>query len=75
MVGAPDKFRELHSQLLPLLEAAEVSDDPARKRAVSEDIMMSGTYITKAEDVIFEANRYPETHPAPPPPTEPPAGA
>ena len=52
MVGALDKFRELDSQLLPLLEAAEVSDEP-----VSEDIEMYETFITRAESVIFEANR------------------
>ena len=57
-VGALDKFRELDSQLLPLLEAAVVSDEPAGKRTVSEDIGMSETYITRADDVIFEANRY-----------------
>ena len=33
-MGAPNKFRELDSQLLPLLRAAEVSE---RKRTVSED--------------------------------------
>ena len=58
MVGALDKFRELDSQLLPLLEAAVLSDEPAGKR-------------TRADEVIFEANRYIETPPAPPPAAPP----
>ena len=57
MVGALDKFRELGSQLLPLLKAAEVSDERAGKRTVSDDTEMSDTYVTRTEDVIFEANR------------------
>ena len=52
-----------------------MSDEPAGKRNVSEDIEMSETYITQAEDVIFEGNRYLETHPAPLPPAAPPAVA
>ena len=74
MVGALDKFCKLDAQLFNC-STAEESDESAGKQTVSEDIDMSETYITMAEDVICEANCYLETHPAPPPPAEPPAVA
>ena len=50
-----------------------MSDESAGNWTVSGDIEMSDIYITSAEDVIFEVNRYLETHLSPPPPAEPPA--
>ena len=71
--GDLDKFREIDSSRC--LEAAEASDEPAWNRPVIEDIEMSEIYITRAEDVIFEANIYLEPNPVPPSPAALPAGA
>ena len=58
---------------MPLLESAEANalptDKPATSRTVTEDIIDSEEYTTNAEDVIFEAGRYLENHPAQPSPT------
>ena len=66
-------FQDIDCQLSPLLEAAEANalptDKPATSCTVTEDIIDSEEYTTNAEDVIFEAGRYLENHPAHPSPT------
>ena len=53
-------------QLRSLLEAAEAkalpTDKPIISRTVGEDIIDSDEYITSAEDMLFEACRYIESH-------------
>ena len=55
---------------MPLLEAAEANalptDKPATSRTVNEDILDSEEYITTAEDMLFDAGRYVESHPPQP---------
>ena len=66
MRNALEKFRAVDDQLRPLLEAAEANalptDKPIMSRTVSEDIINSAEYITSAEDMLFEACRYIESH-------------
>ena len=61
-----ETFRAVDDQLRPLLEAAEANalptDKPIMSRTVSEDIINSAEYITSAEDMLFEACRYIESH-------------
>ena len=66
MRNALETFRAVYDQLRPLLEAAEANalptDKPTMSRTVSEDIINSAEYITSAEDMLFEACRYVESH-------------
>ena len=66
MRNALETFRAVDDQLRPLLEAAEANalptDKPIMSRTVSEDIINSADYITSAEDMLFEACRYIESH-------------
>ena len=66
MRNALETFRAVDDQLRPLLEAAEANalptDKPIMSRTVSEDIINSAEYITSAEDMLFEACRYIESH-------------
>ena len=65
MRDALSKFGEINEQLWSLLEAAEVSADrTTTSHMVSEDIIDSDQYVTKAEDTLFEISRYLENHPA-----------
>ena len=68
MRNALETFRAVDDQLRPLLEAAEANalptDKPIMSRTVSEDIINSAEYITSAEDMLFEACRYIESHSA-----------
>lgn len=66
VVGALDNVRLINIQLLPLLDTAEVNGtDRPTSSTVSGDIADSDEYVTKAEDIIFEASRYHEIHLAP----------
>ena len=66
MRNALETFRAVDDQLRPLLKAAEANalptDKPIISRTVSEDIIDSDEYITSAEDMLFEACRYIESH-------------
>ena len=70
MRSALQAFCEVDQQLMPLLEAAEANalptDKPATSRTVNEDILDSEEYITTAEDMLFDAGRYVESHPPQP---------
>ena len=66
MRNALETFRAVDDLFGPLLEAAEANalptDKPIMSRTVSEDIINSAEYITSAEDMLFEACRYIESH-------------
>ena len=66
MRNALETFRAVDNQLRPLLEAAEANalptDTPIMSRTVSEDIINSAEYITSAQDMLFEACGYIESH-------------
>ena len=66
MRNALETFRAVDDLLRPLLEAAEANalptDKPIMSRTVSEDIINFAEYITSAEDMLFEACRYIESH-------------
>ena len=66
MRNALETFRAVDDLLRPLLEAAEANalptDKPIMYRTVSEDIINSDEYTTRAEDMLFEACRYIESH-------------
>ena len=66
MRNASETFRTVDDQLRPLLEAAEANalptDKPIMSHTVREDIINYAEYITRAEDLLFEACRYIESH-------------